>query len=804
MIPFRAISAFRPLLLGGSLALLAPAVPPPAGATVSAPDADEAPDIPPFEELLALGLRAQAEKLLRAELDAGLAERRVPYLRLLLREGRLDEATESLSAWQDSLEGEAAHFLAARIHEEAGRTEEAAREYELSAAREPLLADHAAFRAGLAWEEAGRIDEALATFETAGAAARGAGLSARAYWSAARLASLHDNPERALENLERIPSRSIIARQDLLDLEVRIYRTQGQAERERRALRELLDRAPSSEEAVAAVRRMEELERPTARDRVEFAETALQNRHAALAREQANAALAMLADDPDPLLEGAARLALGKAMILQRELTRARDELELLPDGADVEHRAEAALDRARCLWRLGQIDACLAEYDRVADSDFPKEFRATAAWEAARESKDNLRWSEAALRLSEFQRNWPDDDYADDAAWHAGRAAAEAGDVESALSSFVRVRNRYPESPFVEEAGYWIAKLEKERGHDDDACEEVGRLLRDHPDSYWTQRARETLVVDGCPADAEDGPVAIDDLKDWLLERFPDEKPDAWEEAGETIRASAPFRRGRLLAAMGLLPEAEDEMDALRRSLERDPSTLLAFAESAWRAGVTRSGMRAITVLRAKAGLPILSGETPAAVARLLYPVDHLDSVLRWSEEYGLDPLFVYAVMREESWFDPAAESWVGARGLLQIMPSTGRDLARRVGMPGFDRADLFDPDVNIRLGTFYLSALLRELDSEPALALSAYNAGKGNALRWRRSAETDESEAGAGTPEAVRAFDVDRYVAGITYRETYNYVQKVTRSWAIYRHLYGDMVPRLEQLRDGESATR
>jgi soluble lytic murein transglycosylase len=207
---------------------------------------------------------------------------------------------------------------------------------------------------------------------------------------------------------------------------------------------------------------------------------------------------------------------------------------------------------------------------------------------------------------------------------------------------------------------------------------------------------------------------------------------------------------------------------------------------------------MRAITILRARAGLPILSGETPARVARLLYPIDHLDSVLRWSSEYDLDPLFVYAVMREESWFDPAAESWVGARGLLQIMPSTGRDLARQVGMAAFDRADLFDPDVNIRLGTFYLSALLHELNSEPAVALSAYNAGKRNALRWRAGAEEPE-EGGAATAQ----FDVDRYVAGITYRETYNYVQKVSRSWAIYRHLYGDLVPRFERLREGTANT-
>ena len=190
-----------------------------------------------------------------------------------------------------------------------------------------------------------------------------------------------------------------------------------------------------------------------------------------------------------------------------------------------------------------------------------------------------------------------------------------------------------------------------------------------------------------------------------------------------------------------------------------------------------------------ARTGKPILSGDLPASVARLLYPVDHLDQVLQWSGEYGLDPWFVFAVMREESWFDPEAVSWAGAHGLLQIMPSTGRDLARRVGLSSFDRADLLRPEINIRLGTFYLSELLDDLDMEPALALSAYNAGKGNALRWRKSVDGD--------------FDVDRYVAGITYRETYGYVQRVTRTWAIYRRLYGDLLPVLAEREARDSSS-
>ena len=79
-----------------------------------------------------------------------------------------------------------------------------------------------------------------------------------------------------------------------------------------------------------------------------------------------------------------------------------------------------------------------------------------------------------------------------------------------------------------------------------------------------------------------------------------------------------------------------------------------------------------------------------------------------------------------------------------------------------------------------------MKELDREPALALSAYNAGKRNALRWKNGMTGGD-------------FDVDRYVAGITYRETFNYVQKVTRSWEIYRHLYGDIFPGLREMHLG-----
>jgi soluble lytic murein transglycosylase len=761
------------------------------GASQAIPGREELADLDGSERvdmLLSLGLDGECERLLREELDRGEDWARAPLLRLLLRHDRFSEAGRLVDEWGVSgVGGPAPYFVVARIREGEGQWEAAAAGWTASVAREPLLADYAAYRAGLAHAELRQHDEALSFCESAGASARNRNLSASAFWTAAGLAAELGKTSRAFENVERIPARSVVAREDLLGLEAEIHRALGNEEREARVLRELLDRAPSSEQAVDAIRRLVELETPTVEDHLAFAEAALRNRHPTLAEEQARAALSGLGEDADPIFEGKARLHLGKSYLARRSYTAARKELAKMPEGADEEDRAEAALDRARCLWRLGQIDACLAEYDRIADGDFPEEFRATATWEAAREAKDNRRWEESALRLAEFQTANPEHDYADDALWHRGRALAEVNQTEEAVATFRGLHHRYPDSPFVEEAAYWTANLLRDAGDEDAACREFAGLLREHPDSYWSVRAQSALAGGTCVAESVDDDARDQDPFEWLADVLPDVDRGESRRQRQLIRESESFRRATVLAAVGLVSEAEDELASLRYGVRRDPAALLAFAEASWGIGVPRASMRAISTLKAKTGKPILSGETPARVARLLYPIEHLDAVLKWSAIYELDPLFVYAVMREESWFDARAVSWAGAHGLLQIMPATGRDLARRVGLPRFDRSDLFVPEVNIRLGAYYLHVLLKELDREPAMALSAYNAGKKNAIRWKNGMNGD--------------FDVDEYVAGITYRETFNYVQKVTRSWEIYRHLYGDLVPRLQEIHQDAS---
>ncbi|MEW6045563.1 MAG: lytic transglycosylase domain-containing protein [Bacillota bacterium] len=159
-------------------------------------------------------------------------------------------------------------------------------------------------------------------------------------------------------------------------------------------------------------------------------------------------------------------------------------------------------------------------------------------------------------------------------------------------------------------------------------------------------------------------------------------------------------------------------------------------------------------------------------AIGRWLYPVYHRDVIEDWAARRGLDPWLVAAVVRVESNFRPTAVSSRGARGLMQLLPDTARWVAEQAGERDFFPDLLFVPEVNVRLGTWYLAELLKEFDGREALALAAYNAGRGNVRRWLAESAWDGTESALG---------------GVPYRETRKFVARVLRLRRIYRWLYG-----------------
>ena len=155
----------------------------------------------------------------------------------------------------------------------------------------------------------------------------------------------------------------------------------------------------------------------------------------------------------------------------------------------------------------------------------------------------------------------------------------------------------------------------------------------------------------------------------------------------------------------------------------------------------------------------------------RMRYPLQYRSIVDAHADNYGLEPSLLAAVIYTESKFDPNAKSSAGAIGLMQLLPATAQGIADHTGGGNYTPADLYDPEINIRYGAYYLARLRHKYRDHPHsldLALAAYNAGQGNVDRW--------------VAEAAAGADVR-----IPFRETRDYLERVHRLQGIYQSAYG-----------------
>jgi len=220
---------------------------------------------------------------------------------------------------------------------------------------------------------------------------------------------------------------------------------------------------------------------------------------------------------------------------------------------------------------------------------------------------------------------------------------------------------------------------------------------------------------------------------------------------------------------AIGLRREALDALDEVRAAAWKDPLALaqlaLFFREQGFHGLAARAAMR-LASLWPGGGI----WGAPLTVQRLAYPLVFADLLSAEAAAHNLDPLLLAALIRQESLFEPAAESYAGARGLGQVMPATGEGIARNLGLEDFVLDDLYRPAVSVRFGAYYLAVQMRRFQNQVLVALAAYNGGPGNTLRWL--------EAGGD--------DLDLFVEVITATQSRLYLQKVYRQYLIYEAMY------------------
>jgi soluble lytic murein transglycosylase len=224
-------------------------------------------------------------------------------------------------------------------------------------------------------------------------------------------------------------------------------------------------------------------------------------------------------------------------------------------------------------------------------------------------------------------------------------------------------------------------------------------------------------------------------------------------------------FQRGEEFLRLGLYDHASVEFESLRMALQADPINAYRLANYLVDLGFYRSAILAARQVLDAAGLTDATTLTaPQLFSHIRFGTYYSDLVIPAAQENGYHPLLVWSLMRQESFFERGAASSAGARGLMQIIPSTGEEVAARMGWPpGYTAADLDRPLVSINMGLNYLARQQDYLGGDLLAGLAAYNGGAGNASIWK--------ELGGGDP--------DLFVEVIRLSEPRDYIRRIYENY-------------------------
>ena len=295
---------------------------------------------------------------------------------------------------------------------------------------------------------------------------------------------------------------------------------------------------------------------------------------------------------------------------------------------------------------------------------------------------------------------------------------------------------NKYPLSQNTDAVLYWLGKSALLSGNKSESKEYFEKIILRYPDSYYALRSY----------------IITNDINNSIITRkiepenilFP-----YYNKADSTVIKLAEFK----------------DLSALSYVYERDP-----FVQS-WISYEKNEPSKAMVVARdAMAGLEQKPDKSDLRW-RLVYPTFMYEDIKTYAEKAGNNPVLMTALVREESYFNENAHSYVGAKGLMQLMPNTAKEINRIKGLGITDYNEMFTKENNLLLGNAYYNFLLTNLNQNNILAIAAYNGGIGSISKWKNG---------------MAYSDIDEFVEKIPYSETRNYVKKVFRTYWNYARIY------------------
>ena len=428
------------------------------------------------------------------------------------------------------------------------------------------------------------------------------------------------------------------------------------------------------------------------------------------------------------------------------EAARRREEqiplLAVITNKYPRSPEAPAALVRlAMIYWNRNENLKALAHFKRLIDGYPTSPPADTATIALARIYQSLGQYQQAISVLRAFPRNFPASSQRAEAHWRLAWIYYTQADFTRAHATFRDLAEGTDSGRYKTGALYWQARSAEKMGRQQEAKTIYVAIVQNDEESFYAGSAQRRLAA-ATGADAR--PVVV---------------PES-EDPPVSARANFHLARARALAELSLNSLALVELDEIKNELADPGSRLLLMREYARIGAYHRS-------VAIASQIPVDSD----AVKLHRYPLAYWDLVQRKAKETGLDPYLILALIRQESLFDTYAVSPAHAFGLMQLIPATAARLAKELGLPQPSPEKLFDPELNLTLGTFYLRELLRLYANDPVKALAAYNAGENAATRWESQILTD---------------DPDEFIERITYRETLQYVKLVLRAHRLYRTIY------------------
>jgi soluble lytic murein transglycosylase len=371
------------------------------------------------------------------------------------------------------------------------------------------------------------------------------------------------------------------------------------------------------------------------------------------------------------------------------------------------------------------------------------------------------LNRNKAAAYYQRVLDNFPAGKYAYNCEWRVAWVAYlnHQPDSDEKITTFLR---KYPVSSNAPNALYWLARNAERVGNPAHARSYYRMASERFPETYFGQHA--ALRLDKLGPGDEDPPE--------FLAQIP--PPPPLRPFDEPIASSAMERWTRAQALRSIAFDSAAELELKSAYFTAgSPRLLFEAAQAAFDQGHFAAGMAYGRLMVPNFDARKFS-DVPLIVWRTLYPLPYEPALRREAAKNGFDPMLAAGLIRQESTFQADAVSHKNAVGLMQVLPKTGRLMAKQLRVR-YTKNSLFEPDFNLEVGMVYVTGLLHALGA-PEYALAAFNAGEDRIALWRSERNYDE------IPELVES---------IPFTETRDYVQIVLRNAEVYRMIYGTSVP-------------